>query len=234
VLFCQGVLGGVLDSAVISSLLWDRLGRRRVPSAPAFDRAASSLERGELERICEFNPHGPIYLIPTRPFLRALARTIRNLGARKVLEVAAGDGHLARSLAATAPDLRITATDSGAWEQPEARMSAKERRHLRGRKVPGLSPGEGVLRLDAIGAIRKFRPDLVLASWLPPGPLLRQIARAAPMVLEIGAGSGITGDIRAWRYEHEFLEHLEILARCRLDERPRQKLHTRVTLYRKD
>jgi len=213
----------------IARLLWTSGGRRRLPSSAAFDRAVSALPRGELERLCEFNPWGPIYFIPTRRFLRALARAIRETGARSVLEVAAGDGHLARELSRAAPDLRLAATDSGAWERPQARMSARERRELRGTTVPGLVLGEGVQRIDALAAIRRRRPDLVLACWLPPGTLLSRIARAAPLLLEIGAGSGITGELL--RRPHRRLDDLEPLARCRLDERPRQRLHTRVTLY---
>lgn len=220
-------------AAVVARLLWDSNGRRRVPSAAAFDRAVAKLRRGELERICEFNPLGPIYLIPTRPFLRALARQIRETGARNVLEVAAGDGHLARELQRVAPDLRITATDSGKWERPQARMNAAEKRRLKRAAVAGLAPGADVLRLEALAAIRKLKPDLVLASWLPPGPLLGRIIRAAPLVLEIGAGSGVTGDIRCWRHPHDFLDDLDALGRCRLDQRPARKLHTRVTLYQR-
>jgi len=212
----------------LTRLLWDARGRRRVTAAAEFDRAAARLPRGELERICELNPWGPIYFIPTRPFLRALARTIRETGARRVLEVAAGDGHLSRELARVAPDLRIVATDSGQWEKPQARMNARERRELRG--VAGLRLGENVVRLDALAAIRRYRPELVLACWLPPGPLLSRLARAAPLLLEIGA-SGFTGSHRAW--PHRFCEELEVLARCRLDERPQKKLHTRVVLSQK-
>src|SRR5512140_1305310 len=212
-------------------LLWDEAGNRLVPAAAAFDRAAARLPPGMLFRICELNPHGPIYLIPTPPFLRALARRIRACGARTVLEVAAGDGHLARCLREFSPDLRVLATDSGAWTRPRARMSPRERRAFRGRKVAGLPPGPGVLQLGAAQAIRMLRPDLVLASWLPPGPLLGRIVRAARLVLEIGAGSGITGDIHCWRYPHEFCEDVDALGRCRLDERPARRLHTRVTLY---
>jgi hypothetical protein len=204
-----------------------------VPALAALDRALSALPRGALARICELNPRGPIYFIPTRPFLRALARQIRALGARRVHEVAAGDGLLARSLAAEAPDLIVTASDPGAWERPQARMNAAERREHRGKSVPGLALGAGVTRRQPLAAIRAARPDLVLASWLPPGPLLARIIRAPVRhVLEIGAGSGITGDIACWRFAHEFLEGpLERLARCRLDERPSDALHTRVTLY---
>jgi hypothetical protein len=216
---------------VLRRLLWSPAGDRRVPPQAALDRTLSALPRGALEKICEFNMFGPIYLLPTRPFLRALAQRIRAAGARNVLEVAAGDGHLARELSRTAPDLRITATDSGKWELPQARMNPVERRALKDATVPGLAPGRGVLRIEALEAIRRFKPDLVLASWLPPGPLLGRLIRAAPLVLEIGAGSGITGDIRCWRYPHQFCDEFDALGRCRLDERPRRKLHTRVTLF---
>ena len=217
---------------VVARLLWDGRGERRIPSAAAFDRAVSTLARGELEQICEFNPFGPIYFIPTPPFLRALARRIRSRGARRILEVAAGDGHLTHALAAHAPDLRVIASDSGKWERPQARMSARERRELQGKPVPGIRLGRDVARLEVRAAIARFRPDLVLACWLPPGPLLGRVLRASTCeVIEIGAGSGITGDISCWRYEHEFCDELDALGRCRLDERPARKLHTRVTLY---
>jgi hypothetical protein len=216
--------------SAIERLLWDRTGARRIPAAAAFDRTAATLPRGALEHLCEFNRWGPIYLIPTRPFLRGLARAIRETGARRVLEVAAGDGHLARSLAQDAPDLRVSATDSGAWERPQARMNKEELRKLRGQQVAGLHLGQSVERTEALEAIRRHRPDLVLACWLPPGPLLERIARAAPLLLEIGSGGGVTGAVL--RRPHRRLDELEALARCRLDERPRAKLHTRVTLYR--
>src|SRR5258706_9021197 len=123
--------------AALARLLWDEAGERRVPPAATLDRALSPLPGGELERICEFNPFGPVYFIPTPPFLRALARRIRSRGARRVLEVAAGDGHLSRALSVHAPDLRVVASDSGKWEQPRARMNARERREMRGKGVAG-------------------------------------------------------------------------------------------------
>ena len=219
--------------AALARLLWTPAGERRVPPAAALDRALASLPRGELFWLSEFSALGPLYLFPTAPFLRALLARIRACGAKRVVEVAAGDGFLARSLARIAPDLAIVATDSGAWEEPAARMSPSERRTLRQQDVPGLPPGRGVRRLEARAAVAKLKPDLVLASWLPPGPALARLIRSkVRYVLEIGAGSGITGDARCWRFEHEFCEEMERAARCRLDERPREKLHTTVTLYR--
>lgn len=218
--------------AALSRLLWDADGSRRLPSQAALDRALGALPRGELGWLSEFSGLAPVYFFPTRPFLTALAKRIRALGATRVLEVAAGDGHLSRALALAAPDLEVFASDSGAWERPAARMSAEERAREHA-PVAGLTLGEGVHRLEARAAIRAWRPDLVLAAWLPPGPLLARVIRApVSHVLEIGAGSGVTGDLLCWRFPHEFCEGpLERLARCRLDERPARALHTRVTLY---
>src|SRR5256885_4110038 len=126
--------------AALARLLWDASGRRRVPPAAALDRALSDLPRGELAWNCELTPLGPIYLLPTKPFLRALARTIRACGARRVLEVAAGDGHPGAAPATTAPDLEGARAGSGAREKPPARLSAKESRALRRGPGSGLPP----------------------------------------------------------------------------------------------
>jgi hypothetical protein len=191
------------------------------------------LRPGALENLCELDPRGPLYFIPTTRWVRALGKEIRRLKARRVLEVAAGDGFLSACLRRALPDVMICASDSGAWEEPRARMSATEQRLLRGVSVPGLRLGEDVVRLDARAAIRKIKPDLVLACWLPPGPLLDSLIRApVQYVLEIGAAGGVTSSQWSWRFSHDFLTGpVETLARCRLDERPDRALQSRVTLY---
>jgi hypothetical protein len=216
----------------VTRLLWTRAGARRIPPTGALDAALGRLGKGELFRICEFDPRGPVYLLPTREMVRALAARIRACGARRVLEVAAGDGFLSAALRPALPGIRIVASDSGAWTEPRARMTASERREFRGVDVPGVRLGGSVLRLDALAAIRRTRPDLVLASWLPPGRLLERLIRApVRYVLEIGAKGGVTPGAWSWRFAHEFCEEVERNARCRLDERPRRELHSRVTLY---
>ncbi|HEX5661214.1 MAG TPA: hypothetical protein VFX59_28680, partial [Polyangiales bacterium] len=68
---------------------------------------------------------------------------------------------------------------------------------------------------------------------LPPGHMLDALVRApVRYVLELGAGSGVTGSVYSWRFAHEFLEaELDPSTRCRLDLRPRVALHSRATLY---
>ncbi len=163
-----------------------------------------------------------------------LGAQLAGLG-RRILEVAAGDGMVARCLRAARPDLELRATDSGAWARPMARMTEREARSRMGRRAAGLPPGEGVERLEAVTAVRRLRPDVVLAIWLPPGPLLARLVRSpCRYVLEIGAAGGVTaGGEWDWRFGHDFLEGpIEARARCRLDDRPSRRLHTRVTLYR--
>lgn len=213
--------------------VWTRDGARRLPGREELDRALTDLTVDDLAWLCEFGALGPLYFLPTRPFVSALARELRMLGVKRVLEVGAGDGFLSRCLRLAAPDLHVIATDSGAWQRPEGRMSAAERREFSGRDVPGLVLGPDVERVAALPAIEKHSPDLVLAAWLPPGPLLDRLIRApVAYVLELGAPAGVTPSAWSWRFAHEFLEGpLEALARCRLDARPHKHLHSRATLY---
>ncbi len=219
--------------AQLARALWSASGERRLPTGVELDRALMALPPSELTWVCELSPLAPLYLLPTRPFVHALARTIVEVGARRVVEVAAGDGFLARCLRHAAPALQVIATDSGAWRMPEARMNAGERRALAHLPVPGLRLGSDVQKLGARLAAHQLAPDLVLCAWLPPGHLLDQLIRApVDYVLEIGAGSGVTASAYSWRFQHEFLEGpLARHARCRLDARPTRTLHSRATLY---
>lgn len=216
--------------------VWTAQGERRLPGEGELDRALSALPREELDFLCELAPLGPLYFLPTRRFVNALARTIAELGSRRVVEVAAGDGFLSRSLAPAleARGVEITATDSGAWQRATARMNARERAALREVDVPGVMLGPEVRRMTARRALRELAPDLVLCAWLPPSArMLDALIRAeVRYVLEIGAGSGVTGSAYAWRFHHDFLEgELAGAARCRLDVRPARALHSRITLY---
>lgn len=219
--------------AALAQILWKRNGERRLADNALLDRALAEVSPEDLDWIFELSPLGPLYLLPTRGFATSLARTIRALGVTRVLEVAAGDGFLSTCLQRAAPELDITTTDSGAWAKPEARMNDAERTRYRRVHVPGLSLGVNVRRVPARKAIDTYRPELVLASWLPPGKLLDSLIRSpARYVLEIGAPDGVTPGAWSWRFAHEFCEGaIETNARCRLDHRPKRALHSRVTLY---
>jgi hypothetical protein len=214
--------------------LWDAHGVRRLPSNAQLRRAIDGCDRGDVWWVCEMNPTAPIYLLPTREWIRALAKYIEGLGVRSVLEVAAGDGFLSRCLAAQAPKLKVIATDDGSWEKAKARMSARERRAYAHLDVPGLVLGSNVKRLSAQRAVQRYRPDLVLISWAPPGTLVQRVIRGpCKYVLDFGTeGNECGGGPPLWRLAQELVEGpLEKLAWCRLDERSTEPKHTRVTLY---
>src|SRR5207302_5309459 len=103
---------GAAARARVARLLWTREGERRVPGLAALDEALAALSTRDREWMFELSALGPVYFFPTAPWLRALAAKLRKLGARRILEVAAGDGFLSRSLRRIAPDLRIVASDS--------------------------------------------------------------------------------------------------------------------------
>jgi hypothetical protein len=218
--------------ATLGRVLYAPDGSRRLPTTAALDRACAALPQGALWRYCETRPSGPLYLLPTRELIRGLGRACRKVG-KSVLEIGAGDGFLSRALAEAEPGLRIRATDSGAWRKATARMTPAERRQWAKVSLAGLALGPNVERLDAVDAVRRYRPDVVIAAWLPPGPLLAQLIRSpCSFVIEIGAAGGVTAQGGwDWRFSHEFLDPLERWARCRLDERPAKALHSRVTLY---
>jgi hypothetical protein len=218
--------------STLDRLLYDDAGARRLPLTAALDRAIVALPSSALWRYCETQPHGPLYVLPTRELVRELARVCLELG-RSVLEVGAGDGLLARSLRAVAPGLRIHATDAGTWSNAAARMTPDERRHWAGVPLAGVTLGPEVERLDGVAAVRRYEPDVVIASWLPPGPLLSRIIRApCRFVIDIGAGGGVTAEgAWDWRFNHEFLDQAERWTRCRLDGEPAVRRHSRITLY---
>ena len=221
------------DLEKLQHLLFDGDGRRLLPGQRALDGVLGRLSDEELFWFCETRPSGPLYLLPTVEFARAFGRMVRGLAAPggTVLEVAAGDGVLMRALEHAEPGLCWLACDSGAWESPRARMSRSEQRAKRA-DVSGLRLGPGVERADAVAAIRAHQPDVVVACWLPPGKLFERILRApSRIVVEIGAGGGVTGQGEwGWRFAHDFAPAaVERLARSRLDAGARRR--TQVTIY---
>ncbi|MBI5514121.1 MAG: hypothetical protein HY909_10160 [Deltaproteobacteria bacterium] len=217
----------------LEAVLWDREGHRRLPSERALRRALEACAPRDAWWVCEASSYGPCYLLPTRPWVRALAAELTRLGVHRVLEVCAGDGLLARSLARAAPGLRVHAADDRSWEAPEGRMSSEDRALYQGVPFGGLRAGAGVEPLGALEAIARHAPELVLVSWAPPGPLVEALILApVRYVLELGVDGDVTGDSAlTWRYRKEFLDGpVEARALCRLD-RADEEPRTRVTLY---
>jgi hypothetical protein len=125
-----------------------------------------------------------IYCFYSRELVRAIAARV---GGRTCLEVAAGDGTLARLLGEAG--LPVRATDDGSWGHAIA------------------YPPE-VERLDAREAVARHAPRAVLCSWPPPGNAFeRRILEAPGVELYVVVGSRhrfAAGDWDAYERQRDF------------------------------
>lgn len=87
-------------------------------------------------------PRG-IYCFYSRPLIEALSKMI---GSRSCLEIGAGDGTLSRFIKDQGVD--IIATDNYGWKH-------------------AVQYSTEVIKLDAIEALKKYAPEVVLCSWPP-------------------------------------------------------------------
>lgn len=134
---------GLWDGLLVQRLLFARGLERKPVSLPAF-RLLWPLVRRRRILMPLVQPRG-IWCFWSRALVRALARLAAG---REVLELAAGDGTLARFLAAEGVPVR--ATDDHSWWKG------------------GAAPA-GVERLDARDALARHAPRVVLCSFPPPG-----------------------------------------------------------------
>ena len=223
-----------LARCALVDVLWKRDGTRRLPRERDLVAALEACDARDVWWVCEASNAGPVYLLPTREWVDALARTIDALDVRRVLEVAAGDGFLAECLRRARPGLEVRASDDGSWARASRRQNARDRRELRGVPLAGIAMGAQVERATVSASVARWRPDLVLVAWAPPGTLVERAIRGpCRYVLDISVDGDVCGNgERTWRYHKDFLEGpIEARAVCRLDARPRSDRHTRVTLY---
>lgn len=218
----------------LARVLWNADGTRRLPSDKALRTALAACDPRDIWWVCEASSAGPIYLLPTREWMTALARCLDQQRARTVLELGAGDGFLSACLRQVRPGLKVFATDSMAWRTPAARMNAADRKRYKSVPFQGIQPAAHVIKLGARAAVKKFKPDVVLISWAPPGTLVEEaITAPSKLVLDIGVDGDVCGNGPAtWRFNKEFLGGpLEDRAWCRLDRPNDTERATRVTLY---
>lgn len=125
-----------------------------------------------------------IYCFYSRELLAGLGELI---GGRPCLEIAAGDGTLARLL--TADGVAVTATDNYSWEH-------------------AVSFPADVERLDAVAALRRYQPTVVLCSWPPAGNTFeREVFSTASVELYVVIGSRheyAASDWTAYRRQRAF------------------------------
>jgi hypothetical protein len=156
---------GVLRLGLWSGMLIQRLmfahGLQRKPVSMRAFRWLWPLIPDRRKLMPLVQPKG-IYCFYSRELVAALAALVAE---RTCLEVAAGDGTLARFLRAAGLDLR--ATDDQSWSH-------------------AVSYPPEVERLDAVTALQRVRPAAVICSFPPPGNHFeREILRAPSVELYI-------------------------------------------------
>jgi hypothetical protein len=125
-----------------------------------------------------------IYCFYSRRLIDRLAAMI---GDRACLEIAAGDGTLARFL--TGAGVRVTATDDHSWTH-------------------SVQFPETVIRQDARAALREHQPQVVICSWPPAGNDFERDVFATPSVqlyIVIASQHGFAfGDRQAYDQQTDF------------------------------
>lgn len=134
------VPAGTID---ISPLVLDERGRMKI--MPTYFWARTTPAERRL-----FGWNNGVYLLPTTELVQDLKARIAG---RTAIEIGSGNGVLAEALG-------ITATDSRIQERPSYRAKV-----LREGGQP-VRYGDNVLELDALRAVRKFKPEVVIACWV--------------------------------------------------------------------
>jgi hypothetical protein len=128
---------------IIECAALDGDGRLRVAPA-AFWAETTSDERAV------FGHRHAAYVLPTMELVQRLHELIDG---RKAIEIGAGNGVLAEAL-------EIPATDSRQQERP------KYRKILADLGQPPVRYGKNIIHLDARRAIQRYKPEVVIASWV--------------------------------------------------------------------
>jgi hypothetical protein len=218
----------------LAAVIWDDDGARRLPRERDLVAAIEACDPRDVWWTCEASSAGPVYLLPTREWIAALAQVVDALKAKSVLEIAAGDGFLSACLRRARPKRRVVATDDHSWTKAQARSNAADRRAYGATPFAGIRAATHVQKRRASTAVAQERPDLVLVAWAPPGLLVERAIRGpCRYVLDVSVDGDVCGaGMRTWRFAKEFLDGaIEERALCRLDARPSEARATRVTLY---
>ena len=158
------------------------------------------------------------YLLPTVELVEYLKAFI---GDKKAIEIGSGAGDLARFLG-------IPATDNYCQDWPE--MAA----FYDATSQPRIQYGSNVERLDALDAVRKYKPDIVIGAWVTqwidpnlPFPLEggsmygikeEEVLELAPMYVMIGA-QGIHWGKKILQQPHDTFNAERIARSRRQDNR---------------
>ena len=158
------------------------------------------------------------YCLPTIELVAYLKTLI---GDKRAIEIGSGHGDLARFLG-------IPATDNFCQDWPDVKA------YYDAINQPRIKYGENVERLDALEAIEKYKPDIVIGAWvtqwidpnMPPPPeggsvygvKEEELLKMAPVYVVIGA-QAIHGGKKILRYPHECINAESLVRSRRHDNR---------------
>lgn len=149
-----------------------------------------------------------IFQLPNKEFIHSLAEKIRDIKPKTIVEVGAGRGIISRHLS-NILQKEIIMTDSYEWWD------------YRNIKTKLLCPN--VIKKNYIEAIKEFKPDLIIASWIPYRKCWTEYFRQFPFVrgyIVIGEHrGGATGCERDWitDWKIEKLIDIEKYGICKTD-----------------
>lgn len=173
---------GRWSGSIVNALLFEGGGLARKPASLGWFRALWPLVGDRRLLMPLVQPRG-IWCFYSRALVRALAGLAAG---RPVLEVAAGDGTLARFLAAEG--VSVAATDDHSWK---------------GAEIPA-----SVERLDAASALARHGAPVVVCSFPPPGNRFeRRIFEAPHVETYVVLGSRqrhAAGDWKAYEEQQAF------------------------------
>jgi hypothetical protein len=149
-----------LWSGTLVQRLFFRRGLERKPVAMGWFRLLWPLVTQKALLMPLSAPRG-IYCFYSQALIAGLGQLIREVGAGPALEIAAGDGTLARFL--TSAGTPVQASDDHSWSHSIA------------------FPAE-VERLEAGAALLRHAPRVVLCSWPPPGNGFEKCVFRSPSV----------------------------------------------------
>lgn len=106
------------------------------------------------EQLCVFGHRIAAYVLPTWELIEKLEELIREASPRRsAIEIGAGNGVLGQALG-------ITSTDSFMQSDPAVA------RLYNAAGQPVIEYGEYVERIDALAAVERFQPEVVVAAWV--------------------------------------------------------------------
>lgn len=149
-----------------------------------------------------------MYQLLNFEFVQELAKTIKEIDPEIILEIAAGRGIVSRHVSKII-NKEIILTDDYSWWD--------------GKEIDEKIEYPDIVKMSYNEAIKKFKPDLIIASWIPYGQYwtkdFRKCSSVKGYILIGESEGGCTGAENDWKttWTRKDLENVERYGICRTD-----------------